>query len=241
MQLDPRAASGPVLQSPWRPRIALKPKGHAANSLSVDAPVLPLSPRPLPFLPVHAELSDAHAPRLRSIADNMGRAFPKLEMLVLTNNRFATLKELEPLASLQTLIHLSLVDNPVRCGSAGRQPTSLCCRCCCFSSSSSSSPRPPTGSTWRHGLPPRAAGDALAGPPPGPHVICHARHGARRWPRFGQTLRRPGSACLARPQAARATRGEGRGAGVARLAEGTPRARGLQRFIRPAHRARVRR
>jgi len=51
--------------------------------------------------------------QLNRIADNLGRAFPKLEMLVLTNNRFATLKELEALASLPTLIHLSLVDNPV--------------------------------------------------------------------------------------------------------------------------------
>jgi len=51
--------------------------------------------------------------QLNRIADNLGRAFPKLELLVLTNNRFATLKELEQLASLPTLLHLSLVDNPV--------------------------------------------------------------------------------------------------------------------------------
>lgn len=51
--------------------------------------------------------------QINRIADNLGRAFPKLEVLVLTNNRFTTLKELEPLAALPTLVNLSLVDNPV--------------------------------------------------------------------------------------------------------------------------------
>ena len=32
---------------------------------------------------------------------------------MLTNNKFATLKELEPLAALRTLSSLSLIDNPV--------------------------------------------------------------------------------------------------------------------------------
>lgn len=51
--------------------------------------------------------------QINRISESLGRAFPKLETLVLTNNKFATLKELEPLASLRTLTSLSLVDNPV--------------------------------------------------------------------------------------------------------------------------------
>ena len=99
-------------RSSWCPRIAPKLKGRAANRLGGVFHRLPRPPSRLP-------LELPHAPdRPRSIADNLGRAFPKLEMLVLTNNRFATLKELEALASLPTLIHLSLVDNPVRCGAA---------------------------------------------------------------------------------------------------------------------------
>merc|ERR1712129_245120 len=51
--------------------------------------------------------------QINRIAENLGRAFPNLEHLVLTNNRFTTLKELEPLATLASLTMLSLVDNPV--------------------------------------------------------------------------------------------------------------------------------
>mmetsp|Transcript_24806 Transcript_24806/g.50340 ORF Transcript_24806/g.50340 Transcript_24806/m.50340 type:complete len:258 (-) Transcript_24806:102-875(-) len=51
--------------------------------------------------------------QINRIAENLGRAFPNLESLVLTNNRFTTLKELEPLAMLSGLTMLSLVDNPV--------------------------------------------------------------------------------------------------------------------------------
>jgi len=51
--------------------------------------------------------------QINRIAENLGRAFPNLEYLVLTNNRFTTLKELEPLAMLASLTMLSLVDNPV--------------------------------------------------------------------------------------------------------------------------------
>ena len=49
----------------------------------------------------------------RSIAENIGRVLPGLETLVLTNNQFTTLKELEPLAGLPTLVSLSLMDNLV--------------------------------------------------------------------------------------------------------------------------------
>lgn len=51
--------------------------------------------------------------QINRIAENLGRAFPNLEHLVLTNNRFTTLKELEPLAMLPSLKMLSMVDNPV--------------------------------------------------------------------------------------------------------------------------------
>ena len=50
--------------------------------------------------------------QINRIAENLGRAFPNLEHLVLTNNRFTTLKELEPLATLPSLKMLSMVDNP---------------------------------------------------------------------------------------------------------------------------------
>lgn len=46
-------------------------------------------------------------------ADNLGRAFPNLQTLMLSNNQLVTLKELEPLAALKTLTQLSLVDNLV--------------------------------------------------------------------------------------------------------------------------------
>jgi hypothetical protein len=48
-------------------------------------------------------------------ADNLSRAFPNLDTLVLTNNQLVTLKEIEPLAQLTTLTSLSLSDNLVSC------------------------------------------------------------------------------------------------------------------------------
>jgi len=51
--------------------------------------------------------------RINRIADGLGRAFPSLETLVLSNNLIGTLKELEPLAAMPTIEMLSLVDNPV--------------------------------------------------------------------------------------------------------------------------------
>jgi U2 small nuclear ribonucleoprotein A' len=51
--------------------------------------------------------------RATRLAESLGRSFPKLATLVLTNNLFTTLTELEPLAGLPTLTTLSLVDNPV--------------------------------------------------------------------------------------------------------------------------------
>ncbi len=51
--------------------------------------------------------------RVIRIANGLGKAFPALETLVLSNNAIGTLRELENLASLRTLTMLSLVDNPV--------------------------------------------------------------------------------------------------------------------------------
>lgn len=51
--------------------------------------------------------------RITRISEGLGRALPKLESLILTNNQLATLTELEPLAGVPTLTALSLVDNPV--------------------------------------------------------------------------------------------------------------------------------
>ena len=51
--------------------------------------------------------------RITRISEGLGRALPKLESLILTNNLLATLTELEPLAGVPTLTALSLVDNPV--------------------------------------------------------------------------------------------------------------------------------
>lgn len=51
--------------------------------------------------------------RVSRIAENLGRILPGLETLVLTNNQFTALKELEPLAGMPGLTHLSLLDNLV--------------------------------------------------------------------------------------------------------------------------------
>eukprot|EP00325_Prymnesiales_sp_UTEX-LB-985_P022532 CAMPEP_0174735478 /NCGR_PEP_ID=MMETSP1094-20130205/65042_1 /TAXON_ID=156173 /ORGANISM="Chrysochromulina brevifilum, Strain UTEX LB 985" /LENGTH=253 /DNA_ID=CAMNT_0015938451 /DNA_START=80 /DNA_END=841 /DNA_ORIENTATION=+ len=51
--------------------------------------------------------------RVTRISEGLGRALPKLQTLVLTNNQLATLTQLEPLAGCPTITNLSLVDNPV--------------------------------------------------------------------------------------------------------------------------------
>uniref|UniRef100_A0A7S0PUF2 U2A'/phosphoprotein 32 family A C-terminal domain-containing protein n=1 Tax=Coccolithus braarudii TaxID=221442 RepID=A0A7S0PUF2_9EUKA len=51
--------------------------------------------------------------RINRIADGLGRAFPNIETLVLTNNQLTTLKELEPLAGMPSITMLSLNDNLV--------------------------------------------------------------------------------------------------------------------------------
>ncbi|GAB5031363.1 u2 small nuclear ribonucleoprotein a [Nannochloropsis oceanica] len=47
------------------------------------------------------------------IGTALGEQIPELEALVLTNNKLASLSEIDHLSSLQNLQHLSLVDNPV--------------------------------------------------------------------------------------------------------------------------------
>jgi len=51
--------------------------------------------------------------RVSRIDPGLGRALPKLQTLVLTNNQLTTLTELEPLAHAPTITSLALVDNPV--------------------------------------------------------------------------------------------------------------------------------
>lgn len=51
--------------------------------------------------------------KLNRIAEAIGDFFPKLEALVLSNNDFAKLSELDNLASLRALRTLSLIDNAV--------------------------------------------------------------------------------------------------------------------------------
>lgn len=51
--------------------------------------------------------------KLSRVADAIGDAFPQLEALVLSNNDFAKLSELDNLVSLRALRSLSLVDNDV--------------------------------------------------------------------------------------------------------------------------------
>mmetsp|Transcript_12429 Transcript_12429/g.45315 ORF Transcript_12429/g.45315 Transcript_12429/m.45315 type:complete len:230 (-) Transcript_12429:2467-3156(-) len=51
--------------------------------------------------------------RVARIGPNLGGNLPRLGTLILTNNRIQSLKELEPLASVQTLKTLSLLENPV--------------------------------------------------------------------------------------------------------------------------------
>mmetsp|Transcript_142 Transcript_142/g.481 ORF Transcript_142/g.481 Transcript_142/m.481 type:complete len:246 (+) Transcript_142:40-777(+) len=51
--------------------------------------------------------------RISRLAERLSEAFPGLETLVLTDNSFAQLSELSPLAGLPSLTSLSLVDNPV--------------------------------------------------------------------------------------------------------------------------------
>lgn len=51
--------------------------------------------------------------RINRIARNLEEAIPKLEWLILTNNRLANLADLDSLSTLPRLKYLSLLDNPV--------------------------------------------------------------------------------------------------------------------------------
>ena len=55
-----------------------------------------------------------HNNHISSVAPKLGESLPKLESLLLTNNRIETLVDLDPLAELaSSLRFLSLVNNPV--------------------------------------------------------------------------------------------------------------------------------
>eukprot|EP01103_Thecamoeba_quadrilineata_P021319 TRINITY_DN975_c0_g1_i2.p1 TRINITY_DN975_c0_g1~~TRINITY_DN975_c0_g1_i2.p1 ORF type:complete len:249 (-),score=39.15 TRINITY_DN975_c0_g1_i2:112-858(-) len=51
--------------------------------------------------------------RINRILPNLDEVLPNLDTLILTNNRFAKLSDLEPLADLISLRSLSLLENPV--------------------------------------------------------------------------------------------------------------------------------
>ena len=54
-----------------------------------------------------------HNNHISSVAPKLGESLPKLESLFLTNNKFETLVDLNPLRELSSLKMLSLVNNPV--------------------------------------------------------------------------------------------------------------------------------
>lgn len=51
--------------------------------------------------------------QINRVADGLGPALPRLESLVLSNNRIAQFAEIDALASIQSLLLLSLLHNPV--------------------------------------------------------------------------------------------------------------------------------
>ena len=51
--------------------------------------------------------------RVTRISESLGKALPKLETLVLTNNELRDLAHLEPLRHAPSIVSLSLIDNPV--------------------------------------------------------------------------------------------------------------------------------
>jgi len=54
-----------------------------------------------------------HNNRLAKIAPKLGDSLPKINALILTNNRIENLSDLDPLADMPTLRMLSLIGNPV--------------------------------------------------------------------------------------------------------------------------------
>lgn len=51
--------------------------------------------------------------RITSIAPALNNSIPNLDTLVLTQNSLSELADLEPLAALKKLTHLTLLENPV--------------------------------------------------------------------------------------------------------------------------------
>lgn len=54
-----------------------------------------------------------HNNRIAKISEGLGRYLPKLHSLVLTNNKLANFSDIDPLADLPALTHLTLIGNPV--------------------------------------------------------------------------------------------------------------------------------
>jgi len=54
-----------------------------------------------------------HNNHISTLAPKLGESLPKLEALLLTNNKFETLADLNPIGELSSLRLLSLVNNPV--------------------------------------------------------------------------------------------------------------------------------
>jgi len=52
--------------------------------------------------------------RIKTIATGLGQFIPKIQTLILTNNRIASLQDLEPLTEFKDLGYLSLLQNPVQ-------------------------------------------------------------------------------------------------------------------------------
>jgi len=54
-----------------------------------------------------------HNNRISKIADNISTCLPKLEWLLLNNNRIEELSDIDPLQNCKNLTHLSLLENPI--------------------------------------------------------------------------------------------------------------------------------
>ena len=54
-----------------------------------------------------------HNNRINRIEENLGSYLPKLEWLMLNNNRVSEFSDIEALGSCASLTHLSLIDNPI--------------------------------------------------------------------------------------------------------------------------------
>ena len=66
--------------------------------------------------------------RITAIASGLHNSIPNLDTLVLTQNSLSELGDLDPLAELEKLTHLTLLDNPVASREVSHAPQSPICR-----------------------------------------------------------------------------------------------------------------